>query len=376
LGGSGSDIFNAVATDSSGSIYAVGSEKTTNGVDKPLITKWDATGNVIWKRNLDGSFAFKSIAIDASNNIYAVGDDNSVNYPYPSGIITKWDTSGNLIWQKTLSRPSGQWYGIYFNGVAVDTSDNIYVAGVNYDGTYNYVYLTKWSSTGNLTWQRYIGFGNLNFYNVTCDSSGNIYAVGYMFLIGPYDSGSFVTKWDASGNILWQRRLTNNNGNVYDVRLDSSGNVYTCSNSGNGAVIDKWDSSGNQIWQRKIGTSNDGFYGIAIDTSNNIYAVGLHYTTTPVSDPLITKWDASGNFIWQRKLAGSGWDQFNDIAIDSSGNIYAVGNDTSNGSGSDPLIVKWPSDVTNLPDGALAGSGMTTMSITTTSLTVTSPANA
>jgi uncharacterized delta-60 repeat protein len=382
LGGSNGDYFFGVATDTSGNIYGVGYENSsTNGTnDEAIISKWDASGNLTWQRKIGGSYNdyFYGVACDASGAIYAVGYESSSAADNPSAFITKWDSSGNLTWQRRIGGSSTD----LFQGVACDASGNIYAVGNEYSSNpgYSNAFITKWDASGNLIWQRKIGGSNHDYFcDVTIDASGNIYAVGDEYSSTGTNNEAFITKWDASGNLTWQRKLGGSNGDYfYGVTSDSSGNIYAVGyeNSSNGvfeALITKWDASGNLTWQRKLGGQyDDYFYGVTSDSSGNIYAVGYSVISSN-DEALITKWGSSGNLTWQRKIGGSVIDRFRGVTVDTSGNIYAVGSENTSVGTHDALITKWSSDVTNLPNGSLVGSGMTLLSIATPTLTVATP---
>jgi uncharacterized delta-60 repeat protein len=379
----GSEWFNAVACDASGNIYAVGQETSSTGNNEAYITKWDSSGNLTWQRRIGGSGddVATGVIVDASGNIYAVGYEststNSFNY---EALITKWDASGNLTWQRKIGGNDND----IFYGVTVDSSGNIYAAGVDKSSAANNeAFITKWGASGNLTWQRRIGGSNSDyFYGITTDTSGNIYAVGNEISSNSNNNfEAFITKWDASGNLIWQRKIGGNQIDCfYGVACDSSGNIYAAgyeisSNGTNAeAFITKWDASGNLTWQKKIGGSNtDKFFGVTTDTSGNIYAVGSEYSSIGGQEAFITKWSSSGTCVWQKRFGGSSDDLFNGVACDTSGNIYAVGNESSTNSGNsyeNCLITKWPSDITGQPTGPLAGTGMTSLSLNTAALTI------
>jgi hypothetical protein len=107
---------------------------------------------------------------------------------------------------------------------------------------------------------------------------------------------------------------------------------------------------------------------VACDSTGNIYAVGYEGSSTNNIETIITKWNTSGALIWQRKISGGSDDRFNGVACDTSGNVYAVGNESSTVGNNEALITKWPSDVSSLPNGSLVGAGLTSLSIVTPTL--------
>jgi hypothetical protein len=123
------EAFQDSTVDSSGNTYTVGRDVKTNSggyvAESALIAKWDTSGSLVWMYRLASTTEhsiFMGITCDASNNIYAVGEVNIGSGLVAEGLITKWDTNGTLIWQKTVSALGGERY----NSVTCDTSGNVY----------------------------------------------------------------------------------------------------------------------------------------------------------------------------------------------------------------------------------------------------------
>ena len=113
---------------------------------------------------------------------------------------------------------SGQFLNPF--GMAVDSSDNVYVADQSnhrvqkFDS--NGRYLTQWGSRGS-------GSGQfLNPFCVAVDSSGNVYVVDEAnHCVQKFDSGGrYLTRWGSGGGGSGQFL------NPYGVAVDRSGNVY------------------------------------------------------------------------------------------------------------------------------------------------------
>jgi hypothetical protein len=242
---------------------------------------------------------------------------------------------------------SGSGYD-YGQGIAVDLSGNVYVAGII---TGNNYLLTKYNKVGAIQWQRKLGTCNDNgFGNILAiDSSGNSYVVGSINEAG--NVNLILFKYDTSGTFQWQKKLTGaSSENGYGVAVDSSGNVYVSGATdsqgagNNDAIIVKYNSSGTVQWQRRLGgTGNDIAYDVAVDSSANFYIVGIAGTVFGGSDVLIAKYDTSGTIQWQKRLGGASQDNGKSAAVvDSSGNIYLSADTNSSGAGSyDALIAKY-----------------------------------
>lgn len=178
--------------------------------------------------------------------------------------------------------------------------------------------------------------------NHTVDLSGNTATVGYRAgNLGAYNIKGYITYRNSSGTIVWTAYVSDVTY-LSDAEFDSSGNLYVVGrvNAGGGVII-KYNSSGTLQWQRKFevtGITADlptAFTAVTVDSSGDIYAVGnfAHNTTNQKTHGYIVKYDSSGNITWQRKIApNAGWDTSTNSGVfpqgvltDSSGNVYVSG---------------------------------------------------
>jgi len=200
--------------------------------------------------------------------------------------------------------------------------------------------------------------GNSYLYDVAIDSSGNIFAVGFTSSEGQGIYDALIVKYDSNLNKLAAKIYGGTNNDYFrGVTIDSSGNIFavgSTTSEGQGssdALIVKYDSNLNKLAAKIYGgTSNDYFQGVTTDSSGNIFAVG--YTASEgqgSNDALIVKYDSNLNKLAAKTYGEGGADYFRGVTIDSSGNIFAVGYTGSEGQGSnDALIVKYDSNLNKL----------------------------
>ena len=437
--GSNASVFNAVARDADGNVYAVGGQRGSDsftygtGVSakgtyryssNAVLVKYNSSGTALWARSVsagDGASVFNAVAVDTSGNVYAAGFQNGdETFTYGTGVsaakggdgsannvvLVKYNSSGTALWARTVSTAYSTFCWSRFNAVAVDASGNVYAAGYQ-DGTRTFTYgtgvsaagtfisnkdnnghnvvLVKYDSNGTALWARSVSSGNnqSEFNAVAVDTSGNVYAAGYQDESGSYTYGTGVSaqgsynapsnvvlvKYDSNGTALWARSVNsgNNQSKFNAVAVDTSGNVYAAGyqngsgsytygtgvsaqgaysigyNGGSNVVLIKYDSNGTALWARSVNSGNNQseFNAVAVDVSGNVYAAGFQnesgsYTYgTGVSaqgaysngyNVVLVKYDTSGAAQWARSVnSGSSESRFYSVTVDYSGNVYTAG---------------------------------------------------
>jgi uncharacterized delta-60 repeat protein len=336
------------AIDSAGNIIVSGS--TLGGTDAE-IAKYDTNGNILWQRKLASATSEYFIAADtdSSDNIYAAGLTSASGTLGGNAewLFAKYNSSGSIQWQRGFSNDSGN-FRDQAEDLAVDSSGNSYVVGYTSDSNTRDSTIVKWNSSGTIQWQREVNQGTTNdiFYSVTVDPSDNVYAVGYSPDAGFSSIQIFISKWNSSGTLQWQRRIQDYSVGE-GVAFDSSGDIYIVStlySPGNPDIhISKYNASGTIQWQRRLSSaSSDTGVDIAVSTTNNVYIVGTS-DASGTNDIYIAKYNSSGTIQWQRRIRTTSADLATGIEIDSSENIIVFG--YTNASTNDKIfIAKLPSD--------------------------------
>lgn len=273
----------------------------------------------------------RAVAVDASDNIYVAGNISTTSGDI---LVVKYDSQGFIQWQKSLGDASAN----VATDIAVDASGNVYIVG---ESLSNRPYIAKLDANGVLQWQYYVpsGFNSDIFNGVMVDSNGDIIVTGAV----TYSSSVFqvLYRWSASGSLLTQKgsQVTGVSAQGYAVAQDSAGNYFVGGEGSNGYIV-KYNSSYNFVTDARLTSTISYIGGVVTDSAGNVYCA---ITLTSSAVFIIMKLDTNLTTLWARELSNvTGAEACNDIAIDSAGNVYGVGYFNALGT-QDILIAKYDS---------------------------------
>jgi hypothetical protein len=371
-GGVSNSFINKLSSD--GNYIATQQLKSGSVTINKILT--DNAGNVYTMGGFQGVVDFNAGSI--INNLISVGDEDDI-------FISKLDSSGNFVWARHFGGNSV----IQAIDFSIDSVGNIYITGqfqstADFDPSFksanltslggNDVFISKLDGDGNFVWAKQFGGNEFDVASgIEVDHSGNIYTVGSFKSTVDFDPGTsivnlttigysnlFISKLDSNGIFIWAKQLASGGfAEAADIGVDSTGNIYTTGTfsgtpdfdpSNNIAsltwekegriFVSKLDSRGDFIWVKQFGGNGfDSVNGMSIDSHGNIYTTGIFYGTADFdpgvntfdlvssgsTDVFINKLDRNGQFVWAKRLGGDGFDQANDISVDSMGDVYTTG---------------------------------------------------
>ena len=292
---SSTDYAKGLVLDSSGNVYITGySNSGGQGGVETYIIKYNNSGTVQWSRyfGINGEDTGNAIAIDSSDNIYIVGTNIISGTGTREMSLAKFNSSGTLAWERELTSTGNNTYGV---SLAVDSSDNPVITGytnaLGQGGTD--IIIAKYNSSGTIQWQKsFGGSNNEEAKGMAIDSSDNIYVGGFTQSEGAGAQDALVAKFNSSGDLQWQRILGAYDTDSWGVSVDDDGNVYGLghssrepSNTGlvNQFIMAKYNSSGDLQWQRHFGgTAGEYVFGRTASGDGDLYLFGS--TGTSVSN--------------------------------------------------------------------------------------------
>lgn len=427
-GGSGWGI----AVDPSGNAYVVGKAAgsafpttpgafQSSGATATFVAKINATGTgLIYSTFIgDSSTSGRAIAVDSSGDAYVIGSTGAGLPVTPTAFDMTFNGSFDAFATKLTSDGSDLVYSTYLggnswdvaNGIAVDPSGSACITGgtssgnfpvtVNaFDGLYNGgpdptvndIFVTKLGSSGSiLHYSTFFGGNGVESGDaVATDDSGHCYVAGHLFRTsdpqtasvlpttpGAFDtdfnrtSEGFMARFDpfASGvsSLLYSSLL--NVDHAVAIELDGSGRVYingdvaslslgtpnafdSSPNGGSDAYVAIFSLSGtgpsDLLYFSYVGGNGDDYAdGLALDNLGNAHVTGetrsSNFPTTPDAfqatlagccDAFVASIDlsvvGSSGLLYSSYLGGGNTDFGRAIAVDTGGDIYLTGQTGSN----------------------------------------------
>jgi len=381
IDGSETDPSRIIA-DTSGNLYLTGATEsvsniattdafqiTYQGNEDAYLAKFSNDGVMEWATYFGGSGRDVGTGIayakdgnllitgqtGSSGNIATIGAYKNYLSGESDAFITKFTADGALLWA-TYYGGSG---ADGANGIICDTAGNVYITGITLSsdsiatpGTYKTTYssgidvfLAKFNNSGLLVWGTYYGgSGTDDAYDITNDTSGNLYITGvtnsldgvatpsvYQTTFGGGDLDGFIARFTDSGALVW---ATYYGGSEQDqpsaIKSDQKGNIYVCGgtySSNRIATIDayqpvfsgsskaflaKFSEAGDVAWATYYGGNNqDGFEGIDIDNGGNVCMAGTTNSTDSIAtagayqshfngywDAMVVEFSTMGSLIW------------------------------------------------------------------------------
>jgi uncharacterized delta-60 repeat protein len=334
-GGANSDLGETVAVATDGSVYVAGrtSSFTTDSGLEIFVLKFAADGSLAWQRTWDirGTFG------DQESRDLAVAPDGSVYVAGLGGggdaVLLKFDPDGNLLWQRT-------WGGTGFEsaeGVAVGADGSVYLAGST-ERTFREdsdAFVVKLSPDGTIVWQKTYGTAaGDGGSDIVVGLDGNLFLTGVTSVADTF--GFYLAKLDPlAGAVVWQRSYLAGTG--IDPRaglaVGPDGSVVVASAlfeadfDLNSAVV-KFDADGNLVWQRSWGgRDGDEPESVAVAADGTVFLAGstASFGVAPDDAFLVKMLPANGRGKEAVTWGGAGLDKGHDLAIAPDGTIVLSG---------------------------------------------------
>lgn len=415
IGGSRDDFVSAMVVDSAGDAYLTGATTSPDfpttpgafqtqfggaGNNGPTIRSGDAfvaklnpTGNkLLYSTYLGGSQddVGMAIAIDSAGDAYVTGSTVSYNFPvagdgddfpyqsenrgvggepikdcytctapvWDSGdaFVTKLNPTGT---QLIFSTYIGGAYDDFATSLAIDSSNNVYIAGCTLSGTYPVTsgafqthflgnttinpfyfgdgFVTKMNSTGSaLIYSTFIGGTGDDCINaIALDSTGAVYLAGSTNSTDlPVTAGAPQSTFSGFQSDAIPYTVEQDIGDAFVGKLDPTGSTllyltYLGGSRNDAAVAIAVDSNGAAYVGGFTDSTNFPLAGTPLQSTFG-GDDGKHYSVNVQGDAFLTIVNPSGTaFDYSTYLGGNSDDSIGGILLDGIGNVYIAGGSAS-----------------------------------------------
>ncbi len=341
-----------------------------------LTIKYDPHGNQIWSDRFNGPENYFDIpydlASDINSNLYVAGRSRVAgNSDYT---IIKYNPAGIRQWVSFYNGPTN--LRDVACDIALDKKGFIYVTGTSYDTLKKHDdYVTiKYDTSGTTQWiSRFNGpvvsdmGSNVaiynNFVSLAVDDSDNVYVAGSIYLDSLSGEAFVLIKYNQIGEQQWFATYTsdlmNGRDKCYLLALDREGNIYLTGNSETGAtssgrfefVTIKYNPSGVRQWLRRYPgrflMSNNWVTDISVNDFGDVYINGTGERTAGGSEFVTIKYRTDGSLQWISRNVDP---QFSastpsSMTIADNGNIFVGGTSSNRQEGSFSTLIKFVENV-------------------------------
>jgi len=303
--------------------------------------KVDPAGNLLWNKSVkfDSLINFQTnqaLCVDQIGRLAVLFGVKSVITQFDP-ILHVYNTDGTDAWSQ-----SSESYKSCDTVLSskTDSAGNTYIgsAADGLDSDARHFAVTKFTTTGGAQWSKLLPtmapYGTMVGPRLV--PTGGCVAAESVYTQDPATGELHVSRFDASGNVLWTYNVTGVSLDAKDIDTTADGSVFVLCNratfDNNFFVVRlriiKINANGTAAWtadppgslasyDRQLETR------LATDASGNAYATFALQTTPSLANGAILKVDSTGAYKWTKYYDSSfGQDSGDDVAVDSAGYIY------------------------------------------------------
>lgn len=327
------------------------------GEDDGLVVKLNASGNVLWSRTLGGSSYDRAYSIvlmpDQTYMVLAGTSSTDGDVEGNNGDWNLWlvhlDPNGEIIAQKiietqrTVTPKSLQLL-----------ADGFYIAGSGGPVNDKDFFIMKVNTVGEPVWERYYGGSGKDQVNkMIATSTNDAILVGISWSTDGDVSGNqggtdcWAVKVNENGEMDWEKSFGGSALDICNSVTETSDHSFvgcgvTFSNDGDveksGSWIFKFDTSGNLEWQTTVESE------LILDLLDIIQTEDLNYVVSgagkedvlwlPPTKMFLAKIDATeGNTLWENTFGGSNGPDVAYAVLQSQDGGYLLGGSTNSSDG-------------------------------------------
>ncbi len=237
----GGAVIRSIATDDAGCVYVVvgcGNDSLliegTKYGPGDLFLKFQSSGTPMWiKRPTEGYALWFNKKFGSDNTVMTTGaydwSNNKFNLPnYPENhkmYLGAMDTSGSMLWAKDregapMYCPKSNGKDTYINSAMIwpytlgKGSDTVTIPSMR-------MFLSKYTANGTRKWAKVT-----DSWISTPDMPGNVYSLGMAGQLPYMGNTSFITKFDTSGQALWNTKIEVGDWYLMEMVCNKEGDLF------------------------------------------------------------------------------------------------------------------------------------------------------
>ncbi|MFN8417383.1 MAG: S8 family serine peptidase [Cytophagaceae bacterium] len=345
-----------IVTSDGGFLIGGTSRYRGTGLDA-MLTKVDASGNLLWSKTFGGNGTEEVFVVKESNdgNYMVAGFTDSYGAGGNDIFFNKFDTNGNIIWSKLYGGSQNDNFAAF--GSIINSSDNGYFltgTTTSYGAGGADMYLIKTDCNGStnctsrdVTFQFYDFPPTLLPVTLTTNQTGTGTSTPSASSTNLTISSSAVCltglpTTDCSGtpSVKFERAIGTSLNETGVGLLKSNAGDYYIVGASDDFYITKLNSSYAVQWTKKFGTtSTEVIYQSVATTDGGIISCGYN-TIAGNQDVYVVKTDLNGNLLWSKTYGGSGSEFGFNIQNTADGGYVIAGRTDSYGGGLDCYLIK------------------------------------
>ena len=264
----------------------------------------------------------RAMELDVNDNLIVVGKTGTVPW------IARYSNDGVLDWSSTTNSAD-----VAYLDVASDSNGKYYACGrtplTATGATDTQAFVESFDENGNPGWgkQAYMLGREVTARAIDANDRGHVVAAGFLE-DDTRDKGYIVKINTATGDVMWDRTLTNPDGDMRctDVFIDSKDQIYVIGNDTTHGYLLKYSAEGNMIWQKKTNQSAGTLLNLRVqsDGETEQTIVFGRYENNGDQAGILSKYAKDGRLVFRRMMTSSNnnSDTFSSLCLDADPSFY------------------------------------------------------
>lgn len=341
-----SEVFQDVATDRYGNIYACGYTGAPPTAADALLVKYSRGGVVRWKLAYDHLGAGApdvavALTVTPGGTVFVAGSTGGIPAATSGWLVMKVSAGGDVRWAETYVGPAGH---DVVTSIARDSRGNILVSGTSRSaaGDDDCVTICFDRTSGARVWPaeaRFARSGHEADPEVMADPGGGLFVALESDLNAGAGDDVVLLRYDAHGTRRWARRYDGPDHRPEDVSgaaVDAAGNVYIAGRSERAAgpqysaLAIRYTRGGARRWTKLYRDLAGGreaiFHDVTLDSRRRPYFAGV-VGNGAAANALLAAYASTGTVRWRDEYDSpfANQDAFYRVEAWRASAVYALG---------------------------------------------------